>query len=156
MNEDTKATIKSALKECDSHIKKLNRGEGLLHEVFPLKEESFKQLSEDNIEHIDQFVYRFIKLQDSMGTRLLPSFYSFLEADVSPKPFLDILNRLEQLGMAIKTADWQYLRNLRNNLAHDYPESVDQTVETLNALYADWRKLEIMYDGVRAKWETVE
>ena len=40
------------------------------------------------IEHIDQLVYRFTKLQDSMGTRLLPSMYTLLENTNDPKPFL--------------------------------------------------------------------
>jgi hypothetical protein len=56
-------------------------------------------LEEEQIEHIDQFIYRFTKLQDSMATRLLPAISSWLETDPGPKAFLDILNRLEQLKM---------------------------------------------------------
>ncbi len=43
-------------------------------------------LSEEQIEHIDQFIYRFTKLQDSMATRLMPAIYSWLEGESRPVP----------------------------------------------------------------------
>ena len=39
-------------------------------EYFPINLDSFKCLEENQIEHIDQFIYRFTKLQDSIGLRL--------------------------------------------------------------------------------------
>ena len=59
-----------------------------------------------------------------MGMRLLPSLYSYVEEDDSPKPFLTILMRLELLGIRTSTEQWHFFRNLRNNLAHDHPESI--------------------------------
>jgi hypothetical protein len=53
------------------------RAQNLLADRFPLLEKDFSNLQEEQIEHIDQFIYRFTKLQDSMGTRLLPSLYSY-------------------------------------------------------------------------------
>ena len=89
-----------------------------------------------------------------MGTRLLPSLYRFFENSSQPIPFLDILNRLEQLGVITSVEDWQFFRNLRNNLAHDYPESVDQTVLTLNALYSKWRHMEELYHQARKYYQS--
>ncbi|MFW6315054.1 MAG: hypothetical protein ACOC0S_05660 [Desulfohalobiaceae bacterium] len=92
-------------------------------------------MTEEQIEHIDQFIYRFTKMQDSMASRLIPGIYSWMEANDRPRPFLDILNRLEQLGL-IEVEEWQFFRNLRNSLTHDYPESIEQTVQALNMLYS--------------------
>ncbi len=86
--ETAYATIESSIRECDSHLAKIERDERLLNPIFPLDEESFSGLDDDMIEHIDQLVYRFTKLQDSMGTRLLPSMYTLLENTNDPKPFL--------------------------------------------------------------------
>ena len=69
-----------------------------------------------------------------MGNRLFPSLYRLIEADSTPRPFLDLINRLEKLGAIKNVEEWQFFRNLRNNLAHDYPESLEQTVDTLNIL----------------------
>ena len=66
MKKEIEAKLKSAISECDAHIKKLIRGKQLLGEYFPINLESFKCLEKDQIEHIDQFIYRFTKLQDSI------------------------------------------------------------------------------------------
>jgi len=147
--DEVRRKIESALKENDTHLQRLDRSRRLLAEFFPLTAETFQALTEEQIEHIDQFIYRFTKLQDSMGTRLLPAVYAWLEADSRPVPFLDILSRLEQLGLLQDASKWQFFRNLRNNLAHDYPESVRQTVGTLNLLFRHIQDLESMYSGVR-------
>lgn len=51
---------------------------------------------EEKIEHIDQLIYRFMKLQDSMGTRLFPSVYAYIENDDAPKPFFAKQNTFQQ------------------------------------------------------------
>ncbi|MFP4258470.1 MAG: hypothetical protein ACLFRE_05640 [Desulfovermiculus sp.] len=152
MIEEAEKTIVSALRENDTHVQRLQRAKGLLAEFFPLTVKSFTHLNDEHIEHIDQFIYRFTKLQDSMGTRLLPAIYVWLESDNRPRPFMDVLNRLEQLGVIDDVNLWQFFRNLRNNLAHDYPESIDQTVDTLNLLFAEIDTMLNMYIQVRSYW----
>ena len=65
------------------------------------------------------------------------------------------IHRLEQLEVLPSTADWQFFRNLRNNLAHDYPETIDQTVMTLNTLHSHWPRLRDFYRHIRAAAERV-
>lgn len=148
-------TLQSALQECDSHVHRLERSSGLLAAFFPLTRTALEQAQDQQIEHIDQFIYRFMKLQDSLGTRLLPSLYTILEQNTQPRPFLDILNRLEQLEVLPSVADWQFFRNLRNNFAHDYPETIDQTVLTLNTLHSHWPRLRQFYQHIRAAAQRV-
>ena len=153
MKEITKAKIDSSIRECDSHIEKLSRGKHLLAEFFPLREENFNSLNEEKIEHIDQFIYRFTRLQDSMGKRLFPSMISYLDNDFTPRPFLDILARLEQLGIITSDSDWQFFRNLRNNLSHDYPDNTRTMIETLNLLFEEWERMENIYITARDYYE---
>ena len=152
--EIVEKTIVSAISECDSHLSRLTRCKQLLDQFMPLTTDTLKGASDERIEHLDQFIYRFTKLQDSMGTRLLPSLHSFFENSSQPIPFLDKLNRLEQLGIITSVEDWQFFRNLRNNLAHDYPESVDQTVLTLNTLYDKWPLLKELYLQARNYYQS--
>lgn len=147
--QTARATIRSAVAECDSHLARSRRAWGLLDAFFPLTTDELKSASEEQIEHIDQFVYRFTKLQDSMGARLLPSLYAWNEEHYEPKPFRDVLNRLEQLEILPSVRQWQFFRDLRNVLAHDYPETVDDTVMTLNTLHSHWQKMEHLYEQVR-------
>ena len=149
IDKKIKITINSSIKECNSHLLKLTRSFKLIGEFFPLTEESLKACSEERIEHLDQFIYRFTKLQDAMGSRLLPAVYSYLKNEIKPVPFIDILSGLEKYDVLTSENDWQFFRNLRNYLAHDYPESIAQTVLTLNTLYSNWNRMEIMYIQVR-------
>jgi len=114
-----------------------------------LTEGILKNCSEERIGYLDQFIYRFTKLQDAMGSRLLPSVYSYLKNEIKPVPFIDILSGLEKYEVLTSENDWQFFRNLRNFLTHDYSESIDQTVLTLNMLFGNWKKMESMYMRVR-------
>jgi hypothetical protein len=129
--------INSALREGLSHLSKIERARDLLKPYFPLTLTSFKELDDPIIEHIDQLVYRFTKLQDSMGRRLFPSLFYYLEPELDDIPFLDILNGLEKYGIIESTEKWQEFRIIRNSLAHDYPNAIGQTVTVLNQLYSD-------------------
>jgi len=152
MTDETEKTIESAVKENESHRKRIERVVNLLKGLFPADASAFQKFSEEEIEHVDQFIYRFAKMQDSLGTRLIPALYSWLEGDRTPRPFLDILNRLEKLKIIKSVDDWQFFRNLRNNLAHDYPESLTQTVETLNLLHSEIGKFLLIFEQLRQVW----
>jgi hypothetical protein len=142
-------TADSAIRECESHIAKLEIAHEELKSRRPLSEAQLGELGRHELAHLDQLIYRFTRLQDSMARRFLPALYRLLEADESPKPFLDILNRLEQLGVISSVDEWQEYRNLRNNLAHDYPESQVDTVTTLNELFDTWAGLAAMFRQAR-------
>ena len=142
-------TAESAIRECESHIAQLGVAQEELQPRQPLTEEGLNALGRHELAHLDQLIYRFTRLQDSMARRFLPALYQVLEADESPKPFLDILNRLEQLGVISSVAEWQNYRNLRNNLAHDYPGSQVETIATLNELFETWTGLADMFRQAR-------
>jgi hypothetical protein len=91
---------------------------------------------------LDQFLFRFIKMQDSMAKRLIPAVYSVLEIDSSPLPFLDMLSRLEKLGVLESVDTWQFFRDLRNNLAHD-------KVSNLNLLFHRWTDFTAIYQNLK-------
>ena len=149
MNEEVTATIESAITEGESHLEKLHSSNEYLKSLRPITPATLESLDEESVLRLDQFVYRFTKLQDSMARRLLPSLYALLEADTEPRPFLDMLSRLEQLDVLPSVQTWQRFRNLRNNLAHDYPESLEQTAETLSQLLATWDDLEAIFTRAR-------
>ncbi|MFP4485052.1 MAG: hypothetical protein ACLFO1_09395 [Spirochaetaceae bacterium] len=142
-------TIESATRECESHVSKLEVADEELQARRPLTEEQLNELDRHELAHLDQLIYRFTRLQDSMARRLLPALYRELEADESPKPFLDVLNRLEQIGVISSVDEWQNYRNLRNNLAHDYPGSQVETLTTLNELFDTWAGLAAMFRQAR-------
>ena len=150
MDEVIKLKCASALEECKKHIQRINTALKFLEPLFPLTEEALNALSDEQTAVLDQFLYRFAKLQDCIGLRLIPAVYALLESDASVHPFIDILNRLEKLGVLTSAADWQYFRSLRNNFAHEYPDRPEDIVHGLNALYASWDKFMMLYMKIAA------
>jgi len=76
------------------------------------------------IKTIDAFVYRFVKLQDYMGQKLFKNFLKSLGEDYDSLSFLDILDKLEKLGIIPKADEWIQIRKLRNKLTHEYPDNI--------------------------------
>ena len=63
---------------------------------------------------------RFGRLQDTVGDKLLPLLLTVLGE--KPSATIDNLDRAERLGL-IKSADeWMTMRNLRNQMVHEYIE----------------------------------
>ena len=145
MDEVLKLKCASALEECKKHVQRINTALKFLEPLFPLTEAVLNALSDEQTAVLDQFLYRFAKLQDCIGLRLIPAVYALLESDTSAHPFIDILNRLEKLGVLTSAADWQYFRSLRNNFAHEYPDRPEDIVHGVNALYASWDKFMMLY-----------
>ncbi|MCX6150746.1 MAG: hypothetical protein NTX22_09500 [Ignavibacteriales bacterium] len=124
-----------ALKECNTHIKRLSSAVKDLKTTIPLNAEKYNSLSETDIRTLDQFIYRFFKLQDAMGERLFSAVLLMLAEDINKMSFLDILNRLEQLHLLESKDSWLYLRKLRNEFLHEYSNSFDDNITAINQLY---------------------
>jgi hypothetical protein len=69
----------------------------------------------------DQILFRFTKLQDALGERLVPATLQQLTESFEDWPMRDRLERLEKLGYLV-VDDWLRWRELRNRLAHEYPD----------------------------------
>lgn len=112
-----------------------------------------RQLSASDLEHLDkddrrlldQFAYRYTRLQDQMGARLLPSVLMALGEEISTMSVLDRLDRLEALGWLPSADEWVELRKTRNEFTHDYPETVQERYARFqHAVIAAFRLCEIL------------
>lgn len=100
---------------------------------------------------LDQFAYRYTRLQDDMGARLMPAVLAALGEPVASLSVIDRLDRLEQLEWLPSAEEWGDLRRIRNEFAHDYPETPEQQFERLKAAsVAAHRAMEIL-DGFEHK-----
>jgi hypothetical protein len=149
----TNLRIEKLIVECDKHLKRINGAHLKMSVFMPLDAKRYQQLTDDEIEHIDQFLFRFAKLQDAMGEKLFMLLLEFLkEENTKNKPFIDILNRLEQLGLLEDKNVWLELRKIRNNIAHQYEDEPQQAAEALNAIYASKESLEKIYTSLRTSY----
>nr|VFJ60679.1 MAG: hypothetical protein BECKDK2373B_GA0170837_109414 [Candidatus Kentron sp. DK] len=69
---------------------------------------------------LDQMAYRFSKLQDSMGMKVLPGLIELTEEPFPEEAtFAEKLQRLERLGAITSVDEWRMLRELRNQLSQE-------------------------------------
>jgi hypothetical protein len=69
-----------------------------------------------------------------MGNKLFSALLINLEEDIKGKPFIDILNKLEELNLITSNNDWLLLRETRNLVTHEYPFITNELIEGLNLL----------------------
>ena len=103
--------------------------------------DDYTHLNKDDRRLLDQFAYRYTRLQDDMGARLMPSVLKALGEDIAPMSAIDRFTRLEQLGWLKSADDWLMLRQVRNQFAHDYPDSQTERFERLQAAIQAARQL---------------
>ena len=130
-----------AWQQCQHHLYHLNHAMTSLAPKLPATANNVALLDDETVQDWDQFILRFVKLQDTLGARTYAALLDYLQEPSAAMPMLDKLNRLEQLGFLSSTDDWHLLRVLRNQFSHDYPQDnalkasyLNQSVEAVNLL----------------------
>ncbi|ALK87346.1 hypothetical protein [Limnohabitans sp. 63ED37-2] len=98
-----------------------------------LNVDDYTHLNKADRRLLDQFAYRYTRLQDDMGAKLIPAVLKALGEDIAPLSALDRFARLEQLGWLASADEWQTLRQIRNQFAHDYSDNPTERFERQQA-----------------------
>lgn len=107
--------------------------------------DDYAHLGKEDRRLFDQFAYRYTRLQDDMSAKLVPALLKALGEDVAIMSALDRFARLEQLGWLVSADDWQTLRQIRNQFAHDYPDNPTERFERLQAaIHAAAQLIEVL------------
>ena len=104
-------------KECKHLIATDQR---LFGAVFTLEQAIRLEDDPDLAERVEAFVGRFGRLQDTVGDKLLPLFLTALGE--KPSAVIDNLDQAERLGLLKSADEWMSMRNLRNQMVHEYVE----------------------------------
>lgn len=140
--------VQSYIGECEKHISRINRASKMMESFIPLEPEGMASLDDEQIGCIDQFLFRFIRLQDTMGENLFKNILLLLEENLSGLSFIDILNRLEQLELLNKQ-EWINLRSMRNRATHEYPDMDAEIATAINSLHAHSSEMETILKKIK-------
>jgi len=133
--------------KCAQHAKVL--GESLADAVpwLPLLEG--QSLGKEPLRIFDQMAYRFAKLQDSMGEKLLPAILGLAQEPIAPSAtFAEKLNRLERIGVIPSAEEWKQLRSARNAIAHEYPDDPALQASAINEFYSAAKRLSALFASI--------
>lgn len=137
------------LGECDQHAAVLAEGLAELQPWLPLTASAVQTLSKVQLRVLDQVSYRFTKLQDSMGQKVLPAILDLAQEPIAPDAtFAEKLNWLERIGALPAAEEWKHLRIARNALAHEYPDDPELRASAANRFLDGAMRLNALYTGV--------
>lgn len=123
-----------ALRQCKLHAQRMESAIGRI--PFPLHATQLMQGNDDLITLLDQFIFRYTKLQDALGEHVLRSFcVQILLEPMENRPLIDVLLLLERHAY-LNAHDWHIHRAMRNTLTHEYPEQATWQAEVLNRAHA--------------------
>ncbi len=124
--------LREAVQLCSIHAGRMRFAREKIQKHFPLNKEKYARLQP--LHFIDQLIFRFSKLQDSMGGKLFPAILENLGEDIEGLPFIDRLTKLEELNIIPAAEEWIMLRETRNIVTHEYPFVTDEVIQGLNLL----------------------
>ncbi len=137
---------KGALDICNTHAERLNWAMAELKPHFPLAPAKLAQLKPLDLAIFDQFIVRFSKLQDAMGAKLLPALLKVLgEPD---RALLINLDKAEKYSWLESTDQWVALRQLRNQMTHEYIENARTLYDAISTAAANIDMLKRFADNL--------
>ena len=147
--------LRAAMMECELHAEVLADAIQELENIR-FTEESVVAIPRQMRRLLDQVAYRFAKLQDTLGERCLPGLLFLAEEPLAANAtFAEKLQRLERLGAISEAESWRYLREVRNQIAHEYIDQPQLKAASLNLflastqkLLAEWKRVQTYYEGL--------
>ena len=119
--------LKSYLAEMRRHSEHIIEAK----EVLPLEIADYDSLSQLEKFALNTLIFRFSKLQDLLGSKVFRTYLDSIGFVVEEASFFEILKEIGKEGI-VDIDTWNFLRELRNEIAHDYPEEFDERVEKVN------------------------
>ncbi|MDD5114890.1 MAG: hypothetical protein PHC94_12805 [Methylobacter sp.] len=94
---------------------------------------------EDQAEKVEAFTSRFSRLQDTVGDKLLPTWLNALGEQTGAA--IDNLDKAEKLGALASADQWLEIRQLRNQMIHEYIEAIEVLTNALQAAHGYQQEL---------------
>lgn len=148
--QETVERLQREIDICDKHVLRIHEALEGLGNSFPISIENYINFGTEQIRCIDQFIFRLSKLQDAIGSKIFRYTLNLLDEDVESLPMRDILNKLERFQLIPSVEEWNYIRELRNEIAHDYPLYENETVTILNELFTKVDVVIAIYEKLKA------
>ncbi len=135
------------LAECTLHVEVLDESLSDIAKYLPFSANTV--LNKELLRILDQIAYRFTKLQDSMGEKVLPLILVLAQEPISSTAtFVEKLNRLERIGAIPSAEEWKQLRVARNAVAHEYPDDPELRASAINRFLAGAKQLSLLHQFV--------
>jgi len=127
----------TALKEYKSLIDKL------LHASNIYDQAVFNTLKAEQRAILDAYLKRFASIQDFLGVKIFSLLLDI--AGIHTTRMSEVLSNIEKENIIDSLESWIALREVRNELEHDYPENLQDALDDLKYCVDSFEKIEGYY-----------
>ena len=137
------------LGECRLHVDVLTEALTEARKWLPFSADTVQHITREQLRVLDQVAYRFSKLQDTMGQKVLPAILDLAQEPIAPDAsFAEKLNWLERMGALPSAEEWRKLRVARNAIAHEYPDDPALRASAINCFLNGAMQLNALHEFV--------
>lgn len=130
---NTKSILQKRFEKLQRHTRALEEYkeliDGLLIEKNIFDPWVFNTLQAQERAILDAYLKRFASIQDFLGAKIFPLLLEI--AGIGSSKMSDVLIRIEKEEIIDSLESWIELREVRNELEHDYPEELKEALEEL-------------------------
>jgi len=142
-----KEILKKRFNKLEKHYIALKEYKELINDL--LKESNiydqftFNTLKPEKRAILDAYLKRFSSIQDFLGAKI---FSILLEiAGINNTKMSEVLSNIEKENIIDSLENWIELREVRNELEHDYPEELQEALNDLKYCVDSFEQLESYY-----------
>lgn len=138
--------------ECDRHLQRIEEAYTDIQGIIPISSQRYENLTKDEVQAIDQYLFRFSKLQDTLGDKIFKLLLSIYEQSPQNQPFIDVLNKLEKLDFINSANEWINLRKIRNEISHSYDNEPEEMSQAINSIVLQKNIIKEIYLKAKNKY----
>ena len=116
--------------------------------LAPLDMERLIRLSDDEMEVIDAYMFRYGSLVSNIQDGIFKSIGEIEDEPVSSMSNRDKTNLMERLGALPSASEFSSIAVVRNKLMHEYPEEMQKHLERINFITSEAQKLLQVFVGI--------
>lgn len=119
----------------DRHANRMMIAIDRIKNSIPISGDDIENLTGEELAYYELYASRFSKLQDFLGSNLFTTLLEQTGEQTESMTFIDKLNKLEKLEIINSADEWLKMRQIRNILAHEYPDRPEITAEIFNRAF---------------------
>jgi len=150
-----KIKLQKYFDECDKHLQRIEEAYSDIEKSLPLLAHKYIHLTKDEVQAIDQYLFRFAKLQDTLGDKIFKLLVAQYESSSEVLPYIDILNKLEKIGFIDNAKEWNNLRKIRNEISHQYDNEPEEMSQAINSILGQKDVIKEIYLKIKLKYKNL-
>ena len=142
-----KEILKKRFEKLEKHYIALKEYKELINHLLKEKniyeQFTFNTLKPKKRAILDAYLKRFASLQDFLGAKIFSLLLDI--AGINHTKMSEVLSNIEKENIIDSLENWIELRDIRNELEHDYPEELQEALDDLKFCIDNFEKLENYY-----------